>query len=400
MFTLLVFIAVLAVLVISHEFGHFITARRAGMKVDEFGFGFPPRICGVRKLYKISDRRQVRWQKVWGSKNIEELAIPEGYRAGTLYSVNLLPLGGFVKIKGEDSAAQGGQDNDSFASKPAWKKALVLIAGVGMNILIAFIFLSLSFGIGSRQPLDESTDMRYVHSRFVEVEQLVPGMPAQAAGIRIGDRITQLDNIVNPRLTQLQEYVNAHKNSPIKVTVSRLDKQEIIMVQPMVYPETGKAGLGISIAELGTVQYPWQLALYHGVVSTALGLKGIFIGFFSLLKGLVVGNGVGADVAGPVGVAVMTGKVARLGAVYLLQFMALLSLNLAVLNILPIPALDGGRLLFVIIAAIMGRPVTPKIEQAVHGIGFLLLMGLVLLITLHDVGHFWGAISGFFKRIV
>lgn len=388
MFTVLIFIAVLAVLVISHEFGHFITARKSGMKVDEFGFGFPPRIYGIRKLSKISNPRETQWQSVWGGKNIEELPIPEGHTAGTLYSFNLLPLGGFVKIKGEDATAHGGQDSDSFASKSAWKKTIVIVAGVFMNVVVAFVFLTLAYGIGSEQPIDPSADLRYVTNRYIEVEQVLSGMPAEQVGIKVQDRIMQVGSLKNPRLTELQDYVNAHKDGKISVTVIREGKEENFSVQPTVYKDSGKAGLGVGIAEIGKVKYPWHLAVYHGAQSTLSGFKAVFVGFFTLLKSLFMGKGVGGDVSGPVGVAVMTGKVARLGIVYLLQFMALLSLNLAVLNILPIPALDGGRLLFVIIAKIIGRPVTPKIEQVVHGVGFLLLMALVLFITVHDLVGF------------
>jgi regulator of sigma E protease len=348
MVTLIIFIAVLAVLVLSHEWGHFFAARKNGIKVDEFGFGFPPRIVGIQRLVKTDSVGTIlykKWKIVWGGKEPNYTEEEKKYTAKTLYSINLIPLGGFVKIKGENATDEHANDADSFSVKKAWQKTVVLVAGVFMNIVVAYVFITIGLMVGLPQDISNLKDVSNIPDRRVEILQVLEGKPAQQSGIEAGDGIVSVGTLQNPRLSELQEYVNTHRNEKIAVVVKRNNEIITKEIQPIVYEDTGKGGLGVGIVELGTVKYPWYSALYHGIVNTCIALKEIFIGFFVLIKGLVLGNGVAGEVAGPVGVAKMTGQVARMGFVYLLQFIALLSLNLAVLNILPIPALDGGRLL-------------------------------------------------------
>lgn len=354
MATLLIFLAVLCVLVLSHEFGHFIVARKNGIKVEEFGFGFPPRITGFR-------------------------------RSDTFYSINWIPLGGFVKIKGEDGAEAN--DADSFSHKKNWQKASVLVAGVVMNVLVAILLISIGLMIGSPQEVSDQEASRMSNVQL-EIVQLVGGKPAESAGIQPGDVITKVDALNNPTVSQFQNYVNAHRSDTLAITIQRGQQTLVKNIHPAVYADTGKAGIGVAIAQTAFVRYPWYSALYYGATTSWQYLKDIVVGFYGLIKSLFQGAGVGNAVSGPVGVAVMTGEAARMGFVYLLKFTALLSLNLAVLNILPIPALDGGRLLFVIIAAIQRRPVTPRLEQIVHSVGFALLMLLVVVVTVKDIGTF------------
>ncbi len=400
MITLLIFLAVLSVLVISHEYGHFITARKNGIAVEEFGFGFPPRVLGVQRLTKTNtDGSRTRsWRVVWGSKN-PQLTPDASVSAGTLYSFNIIPLGGFVKIKGENGEAEGAGDADSFNSKKVWQKALVLTAGVLMNILVAWVLLSVGLMIGTPQPTDSMTDVSRVINRHIEIVDVLTGKPAEQAGIMAGDQVVAIDAVENPRLAELQAYIDAHRTEKITVQIKRGTEVITKEIQPVVYEDTGKGGLGIAIAEIGTIRYPWYQALYEGAKETGFYFKQILFGFGTLIKGLFNGGSVADQVSGPVGVAVMTGKVARLGFIYLMQFTAILSLNLAVLNILPIPALDGGRLLFVIIGAFRKKGTAPKYEGIAHTIGFVLLMLLVVVITVKDLGSFSGAISGFFGRI-
>jgi regulator of sigma E protease len=211
--------------------------------------------------------------------------------------------------------------------------------------------------------------------------------------------VVALDALQNPRLSELQNYVNDHRGQKIKVTIKRGSETLVKEIQPVVYEDTGKGGLGIAIAEIGTVRYPWYQAIYEGGKQTLLFLKEILFGFGALISDLFRGAAVGDQVSGPIGVAVMTGHVAKLGFIYLMQFTAMLSLNLAVLNILPIPALDGGRLLFVIIQKITKKGVAAKYEQIAHVAGFALLMLLVLVITVKDLSHFSGALSAAFHRV-
>jgi regulator of sigma E protease len=389
MVTLLIFIAVLAVLVISHEWGHFIAARKSGMRVYEFGFGFPPRLFGIRFEKNQLGKKKVRF--IWGRKNDEDM------QEGTIYSFNLVPLGGFVRIKGEDGGDQG---PDSFSAQKTWKRAVTLMAGVGMNIVLAFILLSVGFMLGTPQATENIPPGAKVANSHLEIMETIPGKPASEAGLQMGDIIVSLDDLQNPSVAAMQDYVNAHKDVAITVTVKRGEELIKKDIHPFVYENTGKGGLGVSLIEVGLVKYSWYKSLYYGLIMTGLYLKEILFSFYYLVVQLFAGAPVSDSLSGPVGIAVMTGKVAKMGFNYLLNFTALLSLNLAVLNVLPIPALDGGRLLFLIISKIKGKPVEQKYEQIAHGIGFLLLISLVIVITVKDLGKFSGLFSGLIQKII
>ncbi len=384
MYTLIIFIAVLAVLVLSHEWGHFIAARKSGMKVYEFGFGFPPRLFGWYK-----DPVTKKW-KIVGRKFKREDA------PTTLYSLNLLPLGGFVSIKGENHDETGG---DSFGAQKAWKKAITLSAGVIMNIVLAAVLLSIGLMIGLPQAVDGIKDESRVQNRRLEIIQVRPESPAAEAGILPGDVLQKVGDLDAPRLTGMQEYINDHQGEEVSVTLKRGEEIVMTTVTPELRSETGRGGIGVALAEIGTVKYPWYQAIWQGIIYTGWYIKAIVIGFGLLIKGLFTGGGAGEAVAGPVGIAVMTGEAARMGFAYLIQFTALLSLNLAVLNILPFPALDGGRLLFLGISKVIRRPVSEKWEQAAHTVGFMLLMLLILVVTVKDIRSFGGAIANFFQNI-
>lgn len=389
MASIIFFVLVLAVLVISHEFGHFIAAKKTGMKVHEFGFGFPPRLFGLQ-FKKVGAKK---WRLVKGNRDLNES--DEEY--GTVYSLNWLPLGGFVKIKGENG--EGKEDPESFAAKKPWQKAVVLSAGVIMNVLLAMILLIGGYIIGLPQTIDSISDVSNIKDRRIEILQALPGKPAAAAGIKAGDVILQVGTLQNPRLKELQEYVNEHKNEELLVKIKREKEVFEKNIKPAIYADTGRGGLGVAIAEIGTVRYPFFAAIWEGVKATGWYLKEIFVAFYLLIKGAFAGHGVGEAVSGPVGVAVMTGRVARMGVIYLIQFMAMLSLNLAVFNILPIPALDGGRLLFVLISKLRRKEVSQKLEGMFHMVGFALLMLLVVVVTVRDINTFKGVIGAFFSRL-
>jgi regulator of sigma E protease len=432
MTSLLFFLAVLAILVLSHEFGHFIAAKKTGMKVCEFGFGFPPRIFGIqflkeKKIKKLAEVETIEandeivplgngenivkeiitdtireideikekrsWRFVWWNRPLEEA--DELY--GTVYSLNLLPLGGFVKIKGENG--EDASDPQSFAAKKIWQRAIVLSAGVVFNILLAMALLSVGYFIGLPQSLDGVSDVSGVNDRRIEVLGVLVGKPAEKAGVASGDIILQVGDLQNPRLRQMQNYVDENRDKNIFVKISR--NGEIIekKIIPEIYKDSGKAGFGVSIAEVGTVKYSFFKAIYHGIITTVWYVKEIFIALFFLIKGLLSGAGASEAVSGPVGIAVMTGRAARLGIIYLIQFTAMLSLNLAIFNFLPIPALDGGRLLFLGIAKLRGRPVAQKVEGIFHTVGFALLMLLVIFVTVRDIAIFRSTITGFISRI-
>ncbi len=402
MITFLIFLAVLAVLVLSHEFGHFIVARASGMKVYEFGFGFPPRVVGFQWQKNANGKNKLKL--IWGKKKeasvYDELdGIPKQNEdeGGTVYSLNLIPLGGFVQIKGENGDEQG---TDSFGAKSFWKKAATLSAGVAMNIILAFILISAGFIMGLPQSTDNLPTGVTVKNRQLEIIEAMAGKPAAVAGLQAGDVVVSLDNLQSPTVAEMQNYIDAHKNQDINVTVTRDGATIEKKIHPFVYSDTGKGGLGVGLVETGLVSYPWYKALYYGFMMTGFYLKEIVLSFYFLIAGLFAGQAPGEALSGPVGIAVMTGQVARLGFSYLLNFTALLSLNLAVINILPIPALDGGRLLFLIINKIKRKPMAQKYEQIAHSAGFAVLMLLVVVITVKDLGHFSGAFINWWHKII
>lgn len=366
MLTIIIFILVLAVLVLAHEFGHFIAARRCGMKVEEFGFGFPPRAFGIQKK-------------------------------DTLYSLNWLPLGGFVKIKGENGDAAS--ESDSFMSKPAWQKTIVLCAGVTMNILLAAVLLSVGYMFGLPGSTENAPASAIIQDQRVEIIQAIAGKPAQLAGLTAGDAIIKIDALEKPTIAQMQSYLDTKRDTEVAFTIRRGSEIFNKNIKPVLNSDTGRGGIGVAIAEIGIVKYPWYKAIYHGFADAFIFLKEIFVAFYLLIVGLFAGRGAAEAVTGPVGIAVLTGQVARLGFAYLIQFTAMLSLNLALINILPIPALDGGRILFVWLGKIFKKPVFMKFEQTAHTVGFMLLMLLVVVVTVKDLGTFKGMFVNFFNKI-
>lgn len=406
MLTILLFILILGILVVVHEFGHYITARKSGMKVFEFGFGFPPRIGGFYR-----DPATKKFVLVWGNGNKKEQTeeqkstlsntVGGGERMeefpSTLWSINLLPLGGFVKIKGENG--EDTKDSDSFSAHKAWKRIVVLAAGVTMNILLAFVILSVGFTIGLPTDLSTGTDPQaiVVEKASVVVEQVEDNSPAQVAGIQFGDKILRIgtadvdwfdgDNLLGEEINseKLVGYVNLHSSEELSLLVERAGEKMIIKMTPGNVKNSDTPKLGIALADAGVIRYPWYLAIYKGFVATFIVLINIFIGFYYLIKNLILGQGLIVDVAGPVGIASIVGQSAKLGFNYLLNVTAMLSLSLAAINILPIPALDGGRIIFVILEKILKKPVPMKYEQIAHTIGFVLLMLLVVVVTWRDV---------------
>jgi regulator of sigma E protease len=392
MTTFLIFIAVLAILVLSHEFGHFIAARKSGMRVYEFGFGFPPRAFGVQRLTKGNEKK---WRWIFGNKEIIEEVTPDGWDVGTLYSFNWIPIGGFVRVKGEEKE---NRDPDSFLADKTWKKAIFIVAGVACNIILAAVLFSIGYMVGLPTMVDNMSDVSQVKDRKLTIMQILPGKPAEIAGLKSDDIIVKIGDLENPRLTEMQKYVDEHKAEVLNITVLRGTELVTQKITPITYEDTGKGGIGVGIAELGTVKYPWYKAIWRGFADTFGYLKEIFVAFYLLIVGLFAGKGAGEAVSGPIGIAVMTGQVAKMGMIYLLQFTAILSLNLAVLNILPIPALDGGRLLFLVLNKFK-KVNFAKYEQMAHAVGFILLMLLVVVVTVRDIGNFRGIFLDFFKKI-
>lgn len=361
MLTLIIFIIVLSILVFVHEFGHFITAKRAGMKVEEFGFGFPPRLFGVKK-------------------------------GETIYSINWIPFGGFVKILGENGEDKN--DPRSFASKKAGVRSGVIVAGVVMNVLLAMLLLAIGNWVGVRVGLIDQAQLDQASNVKVQIIQVAPGSPAEQAGLRVLDEIVGLSS--NGKLTeitaveQVQDFISQNLGQEIKTQTRSGNQLREIALVPRVSPPEGEGALGISLAATGIVRYPWYTAIGRGVTDSIFILQHTAIGYATIIKNAITEGRPGMELSGPVGIAVITGQAARLGFTYLMQFTALISLNLAVLNIIPFPALDGGRLLFIGIEKLRrGKPMPKKIEAAVNSIGFALLILLMVFVTTKDIIKFF-----------
>lgn len=359
MLTALIFIIVIGVLVFVHELGHFVMAKRAGMRVEEFGFGFPPRIFGVKK-------------------------------GETVYSLNWIPFGGFVKIFGES-----GEDADnprSFASKLAGARSKVIIAGVVMNILFAVLLLSIGNIFGLRTGLSQG-EIGGVKDLKVQIISVSPGSPAAIAGLEPLDEITgfkEAEKIINAEnVKDSQIYIQNNLGKEIALVINRSGEIIEKKLIPRADPPAGEGAIGISLASTGIIKYPWYESVYRGVVQTGILTAATVVGYTTIIKNIFVNGGPGADLSGPIGIAVITGKAASFGFTYLLQFTALISINLAVLNIIPFPALDGGRLFFVGIEKLKGSPVSRRIEGLVNAAGFALLILLMIYVTTKDIAKFF-----------
>lgn len=385
MVTILLFILILGILVVAHEWGHYYTAKKFGIKVHEFGFGYPPRAFG---WYRDPDTKKIVW--VWGSgkSSLKKTVAGDEQQKefpGMLWSFNWLPLGGFVRIKGENG--ESAVESDSFGYHKAWKRVVVLAAGVIMNVVLAAVVLSFGFMIGLPTDLSRGVDTHaiIVEAPSVLVQSVADDSPAAKAGIEFGDRIIQADETSIANAAQLIEYVGERRDTPIQLRIVRNGVEQVLTAVPVISEGDTVARLGIGIAEAGVIRYPWYIALYKGVLAAGIGVVTIFVSFYYLIVNLVTGQGLMFDVAGPVGIAQVVGQSAKLGFQYVLNVVAMLSLSLAVINILPIPALDGGRILFIIIEKIKGKKVSMKYEQVAHTIGFMLLMILIVVVTWRDI---------------
>ncbi len=371
MLTLLTFVILLGILVFVHELGHFLTAKRNGIAVDEFGFGFPPRLLGVVK------NETGRYQLVWGNKEM-----PTGE---TVYSLNWIPLGGFVKIVGED-----GHDTNnptSFAGKSAWTRIKVLGAGVAMNFLLAWVLFSVVFMLGLPQPIDSSEHGKYPDAK-IQILSVGKGTPAEAMGLSMGDAIVSLNGQPVESLEQIAEGIASHKGESITIGVDRFGQILTLSGTPRLDYPVSEGALGISFSETAVVSYPWYEAIYQGALSTYHITVAILEAFGKMIASLWSAEKTPLDVTGPVGIVYLTKQMSDLGLPYLLQFAALLSINLGIINILPIPALDGGRILFILIERLKGSPVSRQVEGIIHQVGFIALLLLMLFVTIRDFSQF------------
>lgn len=367
MITAIIFIVILGVLVFVHELGHFVTARRNGVKADEFGFGFPPRLGGF-----FRDEKTGKYKFIWGNRDIES--------KNTIYSINWIPLGGFVKIKGADTIELG---EGSFAEKKAWPRIKILAAGVIMNFIFAWLLIALALMIGSPETINDNVN---APDAKIQITEVSVGSPAMQAGIKIGDEILN-DNpqVALGNIADVKNYIKTNNGTEISFNVLRGKEIIAIKVVPRENAPDQQGAIGVGLARTMLVKYPVHQALWNGAIAVFNLTLMILLALGGIIMSLFSGHGVGAEVSGPIGIAILTKQVATLGFVYILQFAAMLSINLGIINILPIPALDGGRILFILIEKIKGSPVTQKTEQMFHTVGFMLLILLMVVVTLRDV---------------
>lgn len=355
----LIFIAVIVALIVVHELGHFIAAKLSGMRVDEFGLGYPPRALTIAKVGE------------------------------TEYTLNWLPFGGFVKIFGED----GGQGSRAFATRPRILQAIVLVAGIAMNMLFAYVLITGALITGVPRALSDAELLQATHAELA-VANVLSGSPAALAGLLPGDSILAAEDghyaFSGADPATFTKFVSdGNGNTTITLSVRHADGKIVQLfarpVAGVIASDPTRSALGVEVATIGIVPLSVGAAIIEGAtltwgatVATAQGLGHFFYGVFTLSADL-------SQVAGPVGIAGAVGSASAQGLGDLFSIMAIISINLAIINLIPIPALDGGRLLFVIVESIIRRPINPRIAQTVNAIGFILLILLMVVVTAHDI---------------
>jgi len=348
---LIAFFSLIGLLVL-HEFGHFISAKKCGVKVEEFGIGYPPRIVGKR----------------FGE---------------TLYSLNLLPFGAFVKIHGEEG---GIEDYRSFIGKPMYKRILIVLGGVISFWIISAILLSILFSLGIPTPVTD--EAAQVVQPKVQIAEIAEDSPAQAAGLEPLDTIRKVryqdDSLTSDKVEEIVSFINEHKGKEITLTIQRWGEALEIALVPRLSPPAGQGAMGVALVRTALVPFPWYEAPFRGITATGnitwAALQGI-AGMF----GNVIQKGElppGASLMGPLGIFDFLKHAWQLGINYFLYFVALISIFLAIFNLLPIPALDGGKLLFLIIETVRGKPVPQKVEQNITAFFFILLITLMIFVTI------------------
>ena len=340
MLTILIFLGLLAILILSHELGHFVAARLFKVKVLEFGFGFPPRLFALK-------------------------------RGETTFSLNLLPLGGFVKLLGEEDPTLPG----GLAGKSILTRLIVLSSGSIMNILLPVILFTLSFALPHNMVIEK-----------VLVQEVAPGSPAQTAGIEADDVILKIKDQPIKNRGEVSYIIRLNLGSDIKILLQKPDLSEReVVLKPRWKPPPGQGAIGIVLNGEDSTTTRESYPIWKAI---PLGMRyswEILILFRNEVVSWFI-RGTLPQFTGPVGIAQMTGEVAKAGLSPLLEFTALISLNLALINLFPFPGLDGGRLIFVLLEGIRrGKRISPKREGLVHLVGFIILILLIFAVTYHDI---------------
>ena len=378
------FLILLISLILVHEFGHFFAAKKSGIRVDDFGIGFPPKLWSVKK-------------------------------GETEYSLNAIPLGGFVKIFGENGETNDiGDASKNFSQKPKYIQGIVLLAGIAMNILFAWPLLSIAFFIGVPVSLSDSPSLpnAEIRNAALTITEVLLDSPAENAGLRAGDKILAVsmsesenlggkkDALVSPSPEAFQEFVKTHSGNLITEIQrgTEIFSVSLIPQKGVLNSDRERGGeksekeeasetpaIGVALDTIGIAKFSFLGALTEGASRTVLLTKETAVGLAGFFADIFRGRADFSQVSGPVGIVHFAGEAGAIGLSSLLILAALISINLGLVNLLPIPALDGGRFFFLLIEAIRGSPINPKIANSAHGIGFLLLILLILIATYHDI---------------
>ncbi len=383
--TIIIFLIILGLLVLVHELGHFLFAKKAGVFVEEFGFGYPPR------------------------------AFVFGKKWGTLFTLNWVPFGGFVKIFGENYEEEEKESNPqenvsrkvigstqdptnvflkqssvdlkSFVQLSKKWQALILFGGILFNILFAWLLFSLGFIVGL--PTNSENNFgKEIKDPAVTILSIVSDSPAEEVGLKTGDKILAVsdrnESLQEVNIENIREFINKSEDS-LNFEIKRGGEKLNFEITPSGSIVDGKKLIGINMDIVGTISLPVHEALYEGAKTTFDIIKQTIIGIFSLIKDSFSGKADMSQVAGPIGIIGLVGDASRLGFSYLITFTALISINLAIINAIPFPALDGGRLLFVAIETVSGKKINKNFAQIVNTIGFFILIALMLLVTYKDI---------------
>lgn len=347
-------------LVFVHEFGHFIVAKKNGIRVDEFAIGFPPKIWGFRK-------------------------------GETDYALNLIPFGGYVKIFGENPDEESLDTNatNSFVNKSKLVQAGVLVAGVTFNILFAWILFSISFMSGFPSVMTADTQ-KHISNVSVVITDVIEESPAKEAGLQGGDKIVFLQSGEKNMggsfaVSDVQDFIKNETSGELTLTYERKGETLSTTLTPESGIVSDQLAIGVAMDTIGILQLPLHLAIWEGLQTTVGMIRDIAVGLAGFIAQIFTGKADLNSVAGPVGIVSLVDDASQFGFVYLLGFTAFISLNLAVLNLIPFPALDGGRLLFILIEVITRKPINTKIANIVNATGFALLILLMIVITVSDV---------------
>lgn len=361
--SIFIFIVVIVALIIVHEFGHFIAAKLSGMRVDEFGLGYPPRALTIAKIGE------------------------------TLYTLNWLPFGGFVRIFGEDAEVRGTRfegQGEAFTDKSRFAQALVLVAGIAMNLFFAYVLITVALVIGTPRALSQG-ELVNAYGAELTVANVLPGTPAALAGLLPGDSIISAKDTVgewrsvDPK--SFSVFVAESGGNTINLEVKRNGGKRTITATPAagVASADPRYALGVEVASIGIVPLSFGAAVTEGARLTWSATKLTAVGLWHFFYGVLTFSADLSQVAGPVGIAGVVGGASAQGLGYLFSIMAIISINLALINLIPVPALDGGRLLFVIIESVIRRPIKANVAHSINAIGFIFLILLMVVVTAHDI---------------